>query len=364
MIAIKNLNKSYGSKKALKNISFTIEEGEVVGFLGPNGAGKSTAMNIITGYLSSNSGDVLVDGLDILSSPLEVKKKIGYLPEQPPLYLEMTVDDYLNFVYDLKKIKLDRQKHISDICETVKITGVRKRVIKHLSKGYRQRVGLAQALVGDPPILILDEPTVGLDPNQIIEVRNVIQELGKAHTIIFSTHILSEISEVCKRIIVIDNGEIIADNSPENLSKELKKNNVITARVVGNKGDILNSINSVIGVTSVEVKDTTEAGAYDYVITSQNDVDVRKDLFYELAAKSFPVLQMNVQSMSLENIFITLTSDEQSAKEQAKAQEGTEEQEIEEETVFFAKGYAQEKENAGKQSSDEDIVLGEKEGDE
>ncbi|MBQ2211785.1 MAG: ATP-binding cassette domain-containing protein, partial [Ruminococcus sp.] len=206
MIEVKNLTKRYGDIKALDDISFTVDTGEVLGFLGPNGAGKSTTMNIITGYISSTSGTVTVDGTEILENPRETKRKIGYLPEIPPLYPEMTVRKYLEFMFDLKKVKLPKKEHIEEIMRLVRITDMADRLIKNLSKGYRQRVGFGQALLGNPPVLILDEPTVGLDPKQIIEIRKLIRSLGKKHTVIFSSHVLSEISATCDRIIVISEG--------------------------------------------------------------------------------------------------------------------------------------------------------------
>ena len=209
MIEVKNLSKKYGSKTALDDINFTVNDGEILGFLGPNGAGKSTTMNIITGYISSTEGTVTVDGDEIMENPIAVKRKIGYLPEQPPLYLDMTVKAYLSFMYDLKKVKLSKTQHIEEICKVVKIDDVYNRIIKHLSKGYKQRVGIAQALLGDPKLLILDEPTVGLDPNQIIEIRNLIKSLGKKHTIILSSHVLSEIQTVCSRVIVINTRKVV-----------------------------------------------------------------------------------------------------------------------------------------------------------
>lgn len=218
MVEVKHLTKCYGDIKAVDDISFTVETGEVLGFLGPNGAGKSTTMNMITGYISSTSGTVTIDGSEILDNPKETKKKIGYLPEIPPLYVDMTVRKYLEFMFDLKKVKLPKKEHIEEVIRLVRISEQSERIIKNLSKGYRQRVGFAQALLGNPPVLILDEPTVGLDPKQIIEIRKLIKSLGKKHTVIFSSHVLSEISATCDRIIVISNGKIVADAKTEELS--------------------------------------------------------------------------------------------------------------------------------------------------
>jgi ABC-2 type transport system ATP-binding protein len=218
MIEVSGLSKSYGRNRGIRDISFTVPEGQIVGFLGPNGAGKTTTMNILTGYLSPDTGSVSIAGLDMGGQPLQAKRHIGYLPEQPPLYHNMTAEEYLDFVYDLKEVKATSQaEHIAQICELTGITGVYRRVIGHLSKGYKQRVGLAQALIGDPDVLILDEPTVGLDPRQIVEIRNVIREMGKSRTIILSTHILSEVSAVCERILVICDGSIVTDDKPDSL---------------------------------------------------------------------------------------------------------------------------------------------------
>ena len=226
MIEVKNLTKRYGDIKALDDISFTVDTGEVLGFLGPNGAGKSTTMNIITGYISSTSGTVKVDGTEILENPRETKRKIGYLPEIPPLYPEMTVRKYLEFMFDLKKVKLPKKEHIDEVMRLVKISDVSGRIIKHLSKGYRQRVGFAQALLGNPPVLILDEPTVGLDPQQIIEIRNLIKSLGKKHTVIFSSHVLSEVSAICDRVVLINKGKVICDETPEELKQRTGTDNM------------------------------------------------------------------------------------------------------------------------------------------
>ena len=223
MVEVKHLVKRYGVKNAVDDISFSIDSGEIVGFLGPNGAGKSTTMNILTGYISATQGEATIGGFDILEEPLKAKKCIGYLPEQPPLYLDMTVDGYLQFMYELKKVSLPRKAHLDEVCRLCGIEGVRGRIIKNLSKGYRQRVGLAQALLGNPQVLILDEPTVGLDPNQIIEIRDLIRSLGEKHTIILSSHILSEVQAVCDRIIIINAGKLIADGTPESIAAALEQ---------------------------------------------------------------------------------------------------------------------------------------------
>ena len=251
MIEVINLTKRYGDKKAVDNISFKAEDGEVLGFLGPNGAGKSTTMNILTGYISCTDGKALIDGVDILEDPIKAKKQIGYLPELPPLYMDMTVKEYLYFVYDLKKCKLPKVSHLKDICGLVKIDHVYNRIIKNLSKGYRQRVGLAQALIGNPKVLILDEPTVGLDPKQIIEIRTLIRKLGKNHTVILSSHILSEVQAVCDKIIVINEGKVVANDTEEHLSQKLSGEHKLTAKIQGDKDKIVRAMQGIKGVEKV-----------------------------------------------------------------------------------------------------------------
>ena len=249
MIEIQNLTKRYGQIKAVNNLNFTVEKGEILGFLGPNGAGKSTTMNIITGYIPSSEGTVKVCGYDIMENPKEVKKRVGYLPEQPPVYMDMTVDDYLSFAADLKLVdKKLKRNQISDIMELVKIGDHRNRLIKNLSKGYKQRVGLAQALIGSPEVLVLDEPTVGLDPKQIIEIRKLIKALGKDHTIILSSHILPEVSAVCERVVIINKGEICAIDTPDNLSKGFGTASKLSVTVAGPKSSVINTIKEIYGI--------------------------------------------------------------------------------------------------------------------
>lgn len=307
MIEVKNLSKHFGDKKAVDGISFTAEDGEILGFLGPNGAGKSTTMNILTGYISSTDGVALIDGIDILENPIKAKQKIGYLPEQPPLYMDMTVKEYLSFVYDLKKCKLPRNTHLKDICNLVKIENVYNRVIKNLSKGYKQRVGLAQALVGNPNVLILDEPTVGLDPNQIIEIRTLIKRLGKNHTVILSSHILSEVQAVCDKIVVINQGKIVADDTEENLSKNLVNNNKISVKIDGPFDEVEKVISSIVGVKAVNMtsKDTDEF--CEFSIESEEGVDIRRELFKRISERSWYIMELKTSDMSLEDIFLRLT---------------------------------------------------------
>jgi len=306
LIEVKNLVKKYGSKYAVDHISFTVNKGEILGFLGPNGAGKSTTLNIITGFLSSTSGDAFVDGINVLDEPEKAKRKIGFLPEQPPLYLEMTVKEYLNFVCDIKGVKTDRKSHISDICELVKISHVYNRIIKNLSKGYRQRVGVAQSLVGNPEILILDEPTVGLDPRQIIDIRNLIMDLGKQHTIILSSHILSEVQATCSRVIVINEGKLLADDTPENLSKNLSTDNRIVVRIKGSMNEISDILNEIPGIISVELLGEREIGAFDYIVEAERGTDIRETLFIAMAQSELPILSMKNSELTLEDIFLKL----------------------------------------------------------
>jgi ABC-2 type transport system ATP-binding protein len=313
MIEITNLTKNYGDKRGVADISFKIEEGEIVGFLGPNGAGKTTTMNILTGYLSASSGSAKIAGIDILENPVAAKRHIGYLPEHPPLYVDMTVSEYLDFVYEVKgSVPAGRQKHISEICELVGITGVYSRVIKNLSKGYRQRVGLAQALIGNPDVLILDEPTVGLDPKQIIEIRNVIKDLGKKRTIILSTHILPEVSHICERVLVINNGVIVADNTPDMLSVSVNDERKFTVRIAGPKEPVLHILRSQDGIKSCEFLMEGEPGACDFMVESLPNIDVRKPMFSSLASAGYPILLLKPMNASLEDIFLKLTTDESS----------------------------------------------------
>lgn len=314
MIEIQNLTKSYGQIKAVDDISFTVEKGEILGFLGPNGAGKSTTMNILTGFLSSTSGSVKVCGYDVMEDPYEVKKRIGYLPELPPLYMDMTVNEYLNFVSQIKYVeKKVRKSQLSDIMELVKIYDVKDRLVKNLSKGYKQRVGLAQALVGNPEVLILDEPTVGLDPKQIIEIRKLIKALGKQHTIILSSHILPEVSAVCEKVVIINKGKIVAIDAPENLAKGFTEASKISVTVDGSKNQVLNAIKDLYGVKLAEVNIEKEHDIVNYFIECEKDVDVRRPLFFAMSKLGYPILEMKSLDMTLEDIFIQLTTKEKEA---------------------------------------------------
>ncbi len=314
MIKIDHLVKNYGSSCAVDDISFEVKKGEIVGFLGPNGAGKSTTMNILTGYLSATSGSVSIAGYDVLDNPMEAKKHIGYLPEQPPLYLDMTVEEYLIFTYNLKNCKLDRDKHLEEICEVVKIKDVYKRLIKNLSKGYRQRVGIAQALIGSPEVIIFDEPTVGLDPKQIIEVRNLLRNLGKDHTVILSTHILQEVQAVCDRIVIINKGRIVADELTENITRAVDQNRRFTVKICGPQNEVLSLLRQKPGIVYAEVLTQRDGDAYCYNIESEVGVDIRKSLFYALAEKNWPLVGMESLGMNLEDVFIAIVDQSTAAK--------------------------------------------------
>ena len=304
MIKVDNISKKYGRLQALKNVSFEIEEGQILGFLGPNGAGKSTTMNIITGYLSCDEGSVSIDGIDIMEDPKEAKKKIGYLPEQPPLYYDMTVQQYLEFVFQLKKVRLPMKEHINKICDMVKINDVRGRILKHLSKGYCQRVGLAQALIGDPPVLILDEPTVGLDPQQIIEIRKLIRDLGKKHTVILSSHLLSEVQAVSDRILVINHGTIAADEMTSSLTMTGRSTEKLDVIIEGRKQTVKSILAKIDGVTAVDERGEVEKGCFEYIIDSKRDV--RRLTFRALAKTDFSILSMKPVERSLEDTYLNI----------------------------------------------------------
>lgn len=307
MVEVRNLRKNYGDVAAVKDISFTAEKGEILGFLGPNGAGKTTTMNIITGYLSATSGTVTIDGFDILDNPMEARSRIGYLPELPPLYLDMTVEKYLQFIYELKKVKLPKAEHLKEVMELVKIYDIKDRVIRNLSKGYKQRVGFAQALVGNPPVLILDEPTVGLDPRQIIEMRSIIKSLGKKHTVIFSSHVLSEVSAICDRVVVISNGVITADAKTEEVANITEATKKLSLTVDGSSATVLSILSDVDGVVKVRRTAQESDNVYQYSMEYKKTVDVRRAVFRALAKADCPILEMKDAGMSLEESFLQLT---------------------------------------------------------
>ena len=308
MIKIDHLVKNYGNNCAVDDVSFEVEKGEIVGFLGPNGAGKSTTMNILTGYLSSSAGRVMVDGINVLDDPLAVKRRIGYLPEQPPLYPDMTVEEYLIFVYNLKGCTMNRAKHLEEICEVVKISNVTHRLIRNLSKGYRQRVGIAQALIGNPPVIIFDEPTVGLDPKQIIEIRNLIRTLGKDHTVILSTHILQEVQAVCDRILIINKGKIVADERTENINRAVEASRRFRLKVAAPQKEVLAFLRSRSDIGYVESLPERDGDACTFLVESIPGVDIRKSLFYAFAERHWPIVGLEAVGMSLEDVFIAIVN--------------------------------------------------------
>ena len=308
MVEIKNLTKYYGSHAAVQDISFTVGDHEVLGFLGPNGAGKSTTMNMITGCLPSTSGTVLVDGYDISKDPMEVKRRIGYLPELPPVYPDMRVREYLDFAAGLKGVKRsERKAQVERAMERLKITDVQNRIIGHLSKGYRQRVGFAQALLGSPKFLILDEPTVGLDPKQVMEVRNLITDLAKDHTIIFSTHILAEVSAVCERVVIINKGQIRAVDTIENLEKSVSTTPTIRMKVEGDIVKTTELIRGVEGVVEVKEVEYISSGVNEYTVVMKDD-SVRKAIMTKLIAEDCMVVEVNAVRANLEEVFVKLTA--------------------------------------------------------
>lgn len=323
MIKVTNLTKLYGEHAAIKNVSFQVGKGEIVGFLGPNGAGKTTTLNIITGYLSPSEGSVEIDGLDIIENSYAVKKKIGYLPDIPPLYMDMTVGEYLDFVYSIKKADVsNRNKAIDEIIDIVKIGDVKNRLIKNLSKGYRQRVGIAQALIGDPEILILDEPTSGLDPMQIIEIRNLIKNLGQKHTVFLSSHILSEIEAVCNRIIIINKGQIVASGTPEELRSHIDGSRRLKLKVKANE-TFINDIRKISGVKFADIiknekNEEKEPNTIDIIVESEKGKDVREEVFMVAAEKRCPILMMVEQKYDLEDIFLQVTGNEENKTKEVK----------------------------------------------
>ena len=330
MIEVNNLVKRYGDHTAVDHLSFKIEKGKIYGFLGPNGAGKSTTMNMITGYIASTEGTVRIDGHDILEEPEAAKKCIGYLPEQPPLYFDMTVLEYMKFVADLKKIPKDKKATmIEEVMDMVKISDMRNRLIKNLSKGYRQRVGLAEAIMGYPEVIILDEPTVGLDPKQIIEIRTLIKDLKKKHTVILSSHILSEVSAVCDYVLIISHGKLVASDTPENLGKLAEGSNTIEMLIKGEKSQIKQALESIEGVNSVTIEKDEKQNLWSAKASTEENNDIREKVFYKMSDINCPIYEMKSKKVSLEEIFLELTESEKpaSASEDDTDQKSSESQE-------------------------------------
>ena len=310
MIEVTNLTKKYGDHIAVDHLSFRVEKGQIYGFLGPNGAGKSTTMNIITGYLAATEGTVTIDGKDIQKDPEEATRSIGYLPELPPLYVDMTVREYLEFVAELKKVpKKERKQQIDEVMEMTQITDMQQRLIKNLSKGYRQRVGLAQAILGYPEVIILDEPTVGLDPKQIIEIRDLIRKLGENHTVILSSHILSEVSAVCDHIMIIAHGKLVASDSPENLQKLMSGSMELNLEVKGSAAAVKSALQEISQIDRIEENTEASKNVAKLKVISKENADIREQVFYALADAKLPILEMTHAEKSLEDIFLELTED-------------------------------------------------------
>ncbi len=316
MIEVENLTKKYGSHVAVDNLSFRVERGMIYGFLGPNGAGKSTTMNMMTGYIAATSGTVKINGYDILKNPEQAKKSIGYLPELPPVYPDMTVYEYLRFVAELKKVKKnERQAQIEDVMKQTQIEDVKGRLIKNLSKGYKQRVGLAQAIIGYPEVIILDEPTVGLDPKQIIEIRELIRELAKKHTIILSSHILSEVSAVCDHIMIISKGKLVASDTPEGLMTLLKGGRQMKLSVLGEQSKVEELLRSMESVKDFSMQPPRAEGMVSVNIRTEDTEDIRVELFHRLAAADMPIMELSLSEKSLEDVFLELTGEEDKENE-------------------------------------------------
>lgn len=310
MIEVRNLTKKYGDHFAVQDISFSLEKGKIYGLLGPNGAGKSTTMNIMTGYIAATSGEVIIEGHDIFKEAEEAKKHIGYLPEIPPLYMDMTVWEYLFTVADLKGVpKSERKSMITDVMEKVMITNMKDRLIKNLSKGYKQRVGIAQTLIGNPDIIILDEPTVGLDPKQIIEIRTLIKQLGENHTVLISSHILSEIGAVCDHVVIINKGHLVVSDSTENLEKLFKGQDILCLSAQGELEKIQNILREFPALSIADMKEAEEAETYRFQLKVQDQADYRKQLFFRFAEAGIPLLEISRAGMSLEDIFLEITEE-------------------------------------------------------
>ncbi len=328
MVEVKNLIKKYGKHTAVDGLSFTVEKGQIYGFLGPNGAGKSTTMNIMTGYLAATEGDVTINGYDMMKEPEKAKQCIGYLPEVPPVYPDMTVLEYLKFAAELKRIpKAERRRSIEKVMELVRITEVSERLIKNLSKGYRQRVGLSQAILGDPEVIILDEPMVGLDPRQIIEMRDLIKGLGKEHTVILSSHILSEISAVCDHILIISNGKLAASGSPEELQSKMRGSSVLEATIKASMEELQKVLKEIKGIEKVEQKAPAMGDCVTVLISTADGIDIREELSMKLYENKLPIMGMNLQEHSLEDIFLELTEKDTELPADISPEEGNGEEE-------------------------------------
>lgn len=322
MVEIKNLKKRYGKHTAVDGISFTVEKGQIYGFLGPNGAGKSTTMNMMTGYIAATEGEIFINGYDMMKEPEKAKQCIGYLPEIPPVYPDMTVYEYLKFAAELKKLpKKEQKQQIEEIMALTKTTEVSERLIKNLSKGYRQRVGLAQAILGNPEVIILDEPMAGLDPRQIIEMRDLIRELGKKHTVILSSHILSEISAVCDHIMIISDGKLIASGEPDELQRLMQGSSVLEATVKATMEELREVLSGIESIEKTEQGVSPMGDCVTVFITTKNNADIREELSMKLYEKKLPIMGMNLKEHSLEDIFLKLTEEKAEEDSEVKGQE-------------------------------------------
>lgn len=311
MITVENLTKRYANKTAIDSVSFQVEKGEILGFLGPNGAGKTSTMRVITGFMPASDGTVRVDGFDVFENPLEVRRRIGYLPESPPLYLEMSVTGYLRFVAKIKGVPKEKiAPEVKRVMERVNITDVRDRIIAKLSKGYKQRVGLAQALLNDPPVLILDEPTIGLDPKQIHEVRELIKDLGGNHTVLLSTHILPEVEQTCNRVVIIDRGKIVAVDTPQNLRLQVQGAAQVFMEIQGPASEITSQLKKTPGVVDVRTVASTD-GRHRFQIEGELKKEIRSDLARTVVQNGWGLFELQAATMSLEDIFLKLTTAEE-----------------------------------------------------
>lgn len=340
MIQVENITKKYGSFTAVNNISFEIKEGEIVGFLGPNGAGKSTTMNMITGFIEPTSGKITIDGYDISKKPKKAKKQIGYMPEGVPLYNELTVKEFVTYMAELKGIeKKEKKEKVGKVLEKTGLTEVQNKLTRNLSRGYKQRVSMAGALVGEPKVIILDEPTVGLDPKQVTEIRALIKELGKEHTVILSSHILSEVSQICNRVIIINKGEIVAIDTPENLEKKVIKDNSVYVTVEDTENKMANIKEKLEKVQEIKLIEENEDKTKKYIITAEPDVDLRKNIFETLAKEGITIFEMRKVDATLEDAFMQLIDtkekieEEQEIQKETEIQEENQEEELKEETA-------------------------------
>ena len=317
MIEVKNVTKKYGSFTAVNQINFKIEEGEIVGLLGANGAGKSTTMNMITGFIEPTEGEIIIDGYDILKKAKKAKKQIGYMPENVPLYYDLTVKEFIKYMADLKMVpKKEKKENIEEVIEQTNLVDVKNKLIRNLSRGYKQRVSLAGALVGNPKILILDEPTVGLDPKQITEIREYIKALGKKHTIILSSHILSEVSQICDKVIIINHGKIIAIDTPESLENNVKEKNQIIVTVEDKGGKIEKITKQIKGARKIELRKENQDGTKEYVIESDKEIDIRKEIFEKYAKEEITIFELKKSESTLEDAFMQLIETEKHKEEE------------------------------------------------